>query len=72
MNGRQRVLAALEHREPDRIPVDFSGHRSSSISAMAYAKLRQHLGLPPRPIRVYDAIQQLAVVDEDVLARFGV
>ena len=72
MNSRQRVLAALNHREPDRVPVDLSGHRSSGIAAMAYARLRRHLGLAERPIRVYDPIQQLAIVDEDVLDRFGV
>ena len=72
MNSRERVLMALNHREPDRIPVDLSGHRSSGIAAMAYGRLRRHLGLEARPIRVYDPVQQLAVVDEDVLQRFGV
>jgi uroporphyrinogen decarboxylase len=72
MTPRERVIIALEHREPDRIPIDFSGHRSSGIAAIAYPKLRKALGLPLRPIRVYDIIQQLAVVDEDVLDRFGV
>jgi len=72
MTSRERVLAALNHREPDRVPIDFSGHRSSGIAAMAYPKLRKFLGLSPKPIRVYDIVQQLAVVDEDVLDRFGV
>lgn len=54
------------------MPIDLSGHRSSGIAAMAYARLRDYLGLPKRPIRVYDPVQQLAIVDEDVLARFGV
>jgi len=72
MTSRQRVLAALDHRQPDRVPIDFSGHRSSGIAAIAYPKLRKYLGLPPKPIRVYDVIQQLAIVDEDVLERFGV
>ena len=72
MTSRERVLAALNHREPDRVPIDFSGHRSSGIAAIAYPRLRKFLGLPPRPIRVYDVIQQLAIVDEDVLDRFGV
>ena len=40
--------------------------------AIAYRKLRKHLGLPERPIRVYDMIQQLAIIDEDVLQRFGI
>ena len=72
MTSRERVLAALDHRQPDRIPVDFSSHRSSGIAAIAYRKLREYLGLPFRPIRVYDMVQQLAIVDEDVLERFGV
>jgi uroporphyrinogen decarboxylase len=72
MKPRERVLAALNHQQPDQVPLDFSGHRSSGISAIAYAKLRKYLGLEPRPIRVYDPVQQLAVLDDDVLDRFGV
>ena len=72
MTSRERVLAALNHQEPDRVPIDLSGHRSSGIAAMAYARLRDYLGLPKKPIRVYDPVQQLAIVDEDVLQRFQV
>ena len=72
MTSRECVLAALGHRETQRVPVDFSGHRSSGIAAMVYPKLRNLLGLPPRPVRVYDVVQQLAIVDQDVLDRFGV
>lgn len=72
MTSRERVLAALSHREPDRVPIDCSGHRSSGIAAVAYARLRRHLGLCERPIRVYDPIQQLAILDDDVLDRFGI
>ena len=54
------------------MPIDLSGHRSSGIAGMAYARLRDHLGLPKKPIRVYDPVQQLAIVDEDVLQRFQV
>ena len=72
MTSKERVLCSLDWREPDRVPIDLSGHRSSGISAIAYPKLRAALGLPPKPIRVYDIIQQLAIVDEDVLERFGV
>ncbi|MCL4176830.1 MAG: methyltransferase [Verrucomicrobia bacterium] len=72
MTSRERVRIALSHRVPDRVPIDFGGHRSSGISAMAYARLRRHLGLAERPIRVYDLIQQLAVIDDDVLDLFGV
>ena len=72
MTSRERVLAALNHVEPDRIPVDLGGHRSSGISAIAYHRLRKHLGLPEKVVRVYDMVQQLAIIDEDVLDLFGV
>ncbi len=72
MTSRERVLAALNHVEPDRIPVDLGGHRSSGISAIAYHRLRKHLGLPEKAVRVYDMVQQLAIIDEDVLDLFGV
>ena len=72
MTSRDRVLAALNHEQPDRVPLDLSGHRSSGIAALVYPKLREALGLEPRPVRIYDPIQQLAVVDDDVLDRFQV
>ena len=72
MTHRERVLAAINHREPDRVPIDFGGHHSSGISAIAYTRLRSFLGLPARPVRVMEPIQQIAVVDDDVLDLFGV
>ena len=72
MSSRSLVLAALNHQETAKVPLDLAGHLSSGIAAIAYAKLRDELGLPKRPIRVCDMMQQLAIVDEDVLDRFGV
>jgi uroporphyrinogen decarboxylase len=72
MDSRSRVLSALNHQEPDKVPVDLAGHRASGISAIAYARLRDYMCLPKKPIRVFDIIQQLAVVDEDVRERFSV
>lgn len=72
MNSRERVMQSLNHVQPDRVPVDFGGHRSSGIMAIAYVRLRDYLGLPRRLPRVYDIPQQLAVLDDDVLERFHV
>ncbi len=72
MTSRERVLAALAHREPDRVPVDFGGHRSSGIMAIAYRKLKDALGLRGGGIYVYDVIQQLAIVEPPVLDALGV
>lgn len=63
----------MDGQKVDRVPVDCSGHRSSGISAMAYRKLREHLGLPnDQPVRVYDPIQQLAILDDAFLDRMGI
>ncbi|HEY8667344.1 MAG TPA: uroporphyrinogen decarboxylase family protein [Tepidisphaeraceae bacterium] len=70
--SRQRVLQSVNHIQPQRIAVDFGSHRSSGIMAIAYRKLRDHLGLPSRLPKVYDMVQQLAVIEEDVLDRFQV
>ena len=43
MTSRERVMAAVNHQVPDRVPVDLGGHRSSGIMAIAYSKLKKHL-----------------------------
>ncbi len=67
MTSRDRILATLNHQQPDRIAIDFGGHRSSGIAAIAYAKLKRALGLRTGDIYVYDMIQQLAIVEPEVL-----
>jgi uroporphyrinogen decarboxylase len=70
--SRERVMMAVDHQEPDRIPLDLDGHRCSGIMAIAYNQLEQHLGIKTGDIYVYDFIQQLAIVEPEVLDRFGV
>jgi len=72
MTSRERILTALDHREPDRIPVDLGGTVVTSIALSTYAALRDHLGLPKKPVRVMETVQQIAWADEDVLDLFGV
>lgn len=72
MNSRERVLYSMNFKQPDRVAIDFGGHRSSGIAAMAYIRLRDYLGLPKHPPKVYDIPQQLAIIDEDVLEWFNV
>ena len=69
--SRARVLATLEHREPDRVPFDLGGSRMTGIHVSAYAGLRAALGLPPVEVRVADLPQQLAEVDADVMDALG-
>jgi uroporphyrinogen decarboxylase len=72
VNHRERVLAALSHQEPDRVPIDFGGTVDSTISAFSYQALRRALGLPPSLTRVQDVYQYTAVIEEDVRQALGV
>ena len=72
MTPRERILSTLEHRQPDRVAIDFGAHRSSGISAIAYGALKKHLGIESGDVYVYDMVQQLAVIEPDVLDRFQV
>ncbi|MDP6637547.1 MAG: uroporphyrinogen decarboxylase family protein [Phycisphaerae bacterium] len=71
MTSRQRIAAVLNHTQPDRVAIDFGGHRSSGIAAIAYAKLKRALGIDSGDIYVYDMVQQLAIVEPDVLDAVG-
>lgn len=72
MTSRERVRAALDHREPDRVPIDLGGTLATSITTAAYLPLRDHLGLPKQEITIFEQTQQLPYLAEDLLARFEV
>jgi len=69
MNCRERTLAALDHKEPDHVPLDFGG-RHTTLHLFAHEALMQHLGLsgPTPPIRSYHTY--LVEPDLQLLSRF--
>jgi uroporphyrinogen decarboxylase len=72
MTSRERILAAIEHRQPDRVPVDLGATASSGIAAIAYGNLKRHLGLTSGHTHVYDVVQQLAQPEDFILDRFAI
>lgn len=72
MNSRERVLAAIAHKQPDQVPVDLGSTPSSGISAIAYSNLLKSIGRTDLPVQIYDVVQQLAQPDMSIIDRFGV
>jgi len=72
MKSRERVRLALNHEEPDRVPIDLGATIVTSIAKKAYLGLMQHLGMPLEEIKMLDYVQQLPYVDEALMQRFGV
>jgi uroporphyrinogen decarboxylase len=70
MTSRQRLLKALSHEIPDRVPVDLGGFQTG-IHTRAYAELLAHLGMEDE-MTILDPVQQLARPCEELLERFHV
>ena len=74
MNSRQRVEAALNHRQPDHVPLDLGASAVTGMHASSVYKLRQALGLDPpgTPVKVTEPYQVLGEIDARLLDALGV
>jgi uroporphyrinogen decarboxylase len=71
MTSRERVLAALSHAQPDRVPLDLGGTRNSTMVAEGYERLRRHFGVRGEPTMV-ERMMRVVEIDEGVLARLQI
>ena len=71
MDSRERLLLSINHKQPDRVPIDLGSSTVTGISATAYNNLKKLLG-KDKPARVIDVVQQLANIDMEIIEMFGV
>lgn len=73
MTHRERILAALHHRPPDRVPLDLGATGSSTITLRAHQRLRAYLNLPcaASPV-IYSQRSGTVIPDDAILKRFGI
>ena len=71
MTSRERVLRAVNHQVPDRVPIDLGGMKASGIAVSAYDRVKRKLGIAT-PTKVLDPRFMIAVVEDDVLKRLHV
>jgi uroporphyrinogen decarboxylase len=67
MNHKERVLMALDHEEPDRVPVDLGG-RQTTFMVETYEQFKSHLGIT----KMMSHKWQTVYVDEQILNRFSI
>jgi uroporphyrinogen decarboxylase len=70
MTPRQRVWAAINHQEPDRVPLDIGGGTSTSVLVEGYDRLKRHLGVSGETREMNKAFR-IARLDEAVMQRLG-
>jgi uroporphyrinogen decarboxylase len=71
LTSRERVLCALNHEEPDRVPFFIGTSGVTSILGPGYDRLRKHLGIPTGPIRWFSKPLQYVWMEEEVIQRLG-
>jgi hypothetical protein len=74
VNSRERVQTALEHQEPDHVPLDLGGSAVTGIHVSSVYALRQALGLdaPGTAVKVVEPYQMLGEVQTDLMGALGV
>jgi len=70
MTHRERVLKAINHEEPDLVPIDLGSTDNSSIVKEAYDELRNYLGMDPTNSGLINRNMRVVDVDDDVLDYF--
>ncbi len=71
-DSRQVVLDSLNHRQPQRVPLDFGSHNCSGIHCSVVSGLRDHFGLEKRLVKVHEPYQMLGLVEDDLADAMGV
>ncbi|NBK22052.1 MAG: methyltransferase [Spirochaetia bacterium] len=65
------MLDTLNHRQPDRIPLDFGGTTVTGMHIKAVEALRKHYGLEQRPVKLYEPYQCLGLIEDDLAQCLG-
>ena len=71
MTSKERFELTINHKEPDRMVVDFGSTSVTGIHVLAVENLRRHYGLAKKPVRVTDPFQMLGEVDDELAAVLG-
>lgn len=71
MTSRERVIKAIHHQQPDKVPVDLGATGQTGMSASTMYRLREAIGLQQHPIEISEIFQLLGKVDPDLLNYAG-
>lgn len=72
MTSKERVNCSLNHRQPDKIPIDFGGTMCTGIQAEAVSALREYYGLDKHPVKITETFLMLGEIEEDLKQAMGI
>lgn len=72
MTGKERLQAVLNHRNADRIALDFGGTNVTGMHCRVMEAVRKHYGLDEHPVYVYEPGQMLGLMEDDLAEALGI
>jgi uroporphyrinogen-III decarboxylase len=71
-SSKQNFKATINHKQPDRVVVDFGSSPVTGIHAVIVEKLREYYGLEKKPVKIIEPYQMLGELDDDLIREMGV
>lgn len=72
MTGKERIRTVLDHKEADRVAMDFGSTPVSGMHCRIVEALRRHYGLDDHPVYVHEAGQMLGYIEDDLAEALGI
>ncbi len=72
MNAKERFDLTVNHRQPDKVVVDFGSTAVTGIHVLSVENLRKYYGLKYKPVRVVEPYQMLGEVDDELIEILGI
>ena len=72
MTSKQRLLDSLNHKAPDRLPLDFGGTTVTGMHFSCVEALRKYYGLEQHLIKIYEPYQMLGLIEDDLREALGI
>jgi hypothetical protein len=66
-SSRQNFLKTINHRQPDKVVVDFGSTSVTGIHVLMVEKLREYYGLEKMPVKVVEPYQMLGEIDSELI-----
>ena len=66
-SSRQNFLKTINHKQPDKVVVDFGSTAVTGIHVLIVEKLREHYGLEKKPVKVVEPYQMLGEIDSELI-----
>lgn len=71
MTSRERILAAVNHRQPDKVAVDFGATGCTTLHVSCIEQLRDYYGLPQKTVAAMDVFTMAGIVEDDLMDAMG-